>query len=218
MARRHPAAAALWIGGLAVVIGGAALRGDRRAWTYLAVEVTLAGLVGGLDRRARFDRRTLTALALLGVFHAAGGLWPSPDGGPVLYETWLVPGVVKFDQAVHLFGSAAAALAVAHLTRRPGRIVVTVMALGLANEIIEAWSTRHLPQTYVGGTDNAAWDIVFNLAGALVALALLLAETPREPSHGSRPQMEAESGACSMPGSSFPTSRSTALRSASSRP
>lgn len=50
----------------------------------------------------------LWALVGLGFAHLCGGLLPSPTGAVTLYETWLAPGLLKYDQAVHFAASAIA--------------------------------------------------------------------------------------------------------------
>ena len=73
-----------------------AARGDRRFLAYLVVVGGLALALRRAHRVARFSPALCGALAACGLLHICGGLLPSPDrGAPVLYETRLVPELVK---------------------------------------------------------------------------------------------------------------------------
>jgi hypothetical protein len=164
----------------------AVARGDRRIVAYLVV-VALAGAGVALAHHiAPFSRRLRWAATACGSLHLAGGLLPSPDrGAPVLYETWLVDGVVKFDQVVHFTVSATVTVAAGHVLaawldpRRCPPIVEVVLAalvangFGAGNEVVEFLSALRFADAYVGGFENAGWDLVFNAFGSLSAGAVL---------------------------------------------
>ena len=92
---------------------GALAVGDREFLVYLVVVGGATATVAWLHRRARFSPAVLWGVSLLGAIHMAGGLvrppmsWPI-DGRRVLYNLWLVPEWLKYDQAVHFYGSAMA--------------------------------------------------------------------------------------------------------------
>jgi hypothetical protein len=124
----------------------------------------------------------VVALAVAGAVHLAGGLLPSPDkGAPIFYETWLVPGVLKFDQAAHAFISAVVTVAVfqalGHVIdeKRAGPGVRAILAMlvcwgfGASNELFEFLSALRFPDAYVGGLENTGWDLAFNALGGVVA-------------------------------------------------
>ena len=130
----------------------------------------------------RLPRTTIAALVAAGTVHLAGGLLPSPDSGaPIFYETWLLPGVLKFDQAAHAFISAVVTVAVfqalGHVIddRRAGPVLRATLAMlvcwgfGAANELFEFLSALRFADSYVGGLDNAGWDLAFNTVGGLLA-------------------------------------------------
>jgi hypothetical protein len=170
---------------VAAVAGYGIAQGNRRVVAYLVVWSFLALLIRAGHRRWPLPRATIVALAVAGAVHLAGGLLPSPDSGvPIFYETWLVPGVLKFDQAAHAFISAVVTVAVfqalGHVVdpRRAGPGVRAVVAMlvcwgfGASNELFEFLSALRFPDAYVGGMENTGWDLAFNaLGGVLAAIA-----------------------------------------------
>lgn len=194
MSGRWAAVGALAPPALAAGVGLA--RGDRRAVAYVLVWVLLAALVHAAHRRWPLSPLALAGLVGAGVLHLSGGLLPSPDpGAPILYETWLVPGTLKFDQAAHfaISGVVAAVLfeLLGHLVdpRQAGPAVRATLALlatwglGAANELFEFLSAARFPDAYVGDLTNAGWDLAFNTAGSVAAAVAcaLLASAPRQP-------------------------------------
>ena len=121
-------------------------------------------------------------MTVAGAVHLAGGLLPSPEqGAPIFYETWLIPGVLKFDQAAHAFISAVVTVAVfqslGHVIdddrAGPGLRAILAMLVcwgfGAANELFEFLSALRFTDAYVGGLDNAGWDLAFNVLGGVLA-------------------------------------------------
>jgi hypothetical protein len=181
-------------GQLAAVVGFGIARGNRRVVAYLIVWSLLALLVRAGHRRWPLPRATLIALTVAGAVHLAGGLLPSPErGAPIFYETWLVPGVLKFDQAAHAFISAVVTVAVfqalGHVVddRRAGRGVRAIVAMlvcwgfGAANELFEFLSALRFPDAYVGGLANTGWDLAFNSLGGVLAALGCVALRPARP-------------------------------------
>ncbi len=161
---------------------------NRRVVAYLIVWSLLALLVRAGHRRWPLPRATIAALTVAGAVHLCGGLLPSPDkGAPIFYETWLVPGVLKFDQAAHCFISAVVTVAVfqalAHVVdpRRAGAGVRAIVAMlvcwgfGASNELFEFLSALRFPDAYVGGYENTGWDLAFNALGGVLAGVVCLA-------------------------------------------
>lgn len=163
----------------------AVARGDRRIVAYLLVVATLAAGAHAVHRAAPLSRRLQWALVAGAALHLAGGLVP---GRPVLYETWLVEGVVKYDQAVHFTISAIATVVAHHVLvrwldprRTPAAAAVVLAVLvangfGAGNEAFEFLSALRFADAFVGGLDNAGWDLVFNAFGSATA-AVVLATT-----------------------------------------
>ena len=180
-------------GQVAAVVGYGIARGNRRVVAYLIVWSLLALLVRAGHRRWPLPRATLVALMVAGAVHLAGGLLPSPEqGAPIFYETWLVHGVLKFDQAAHAFISAVVTVAVfqalGHVVddRRAGPGVRAIIAMlvcwgfGAANELFEFLSALRFADAFVGGLDNTGWDLAFNaLGGVLAAIACVALSQPR---------------------------------------
>ena len=187
-------------GQLAAVTGFSLGQGSRRIVAYLIVWSVLALLVRAGHRRWPLPRATLVALAVAGGLHLAGGLLPSPDpGAPILYETWLIHGVLKFDQVAHAVISAVVTVALYQCLghcldpRRAGPVVRAMLALvacwgfGAANELFEFLSSLRFTDAYVGGLDNAGWDLVFNTFGSLMA-AVCCAASGVDRAHGDHPR------------------------------
>lgn len=180
-------------GQVAAVIGFGVARGNRRVIAYLIVWSLLALLIRAGHRRWPLPKPTLVALAIAGAVHLAGGLLPSPEqGAPIFYETWLVPGVLKFDQAAHAFISAVVTVAVFQLLGHviddgragPGLRAILAMLVcwgfGAGNELFEFLSALRFADAYVGGLDNAGWDLAFNsLGGVLAAIGCAALAPPR---------------------------------------
>lgn len=197
-------------GQVAAVIGFGFARGNRRVIAYLVVWSLLALLIRAGHRRWPLPEPTLIALSIAGAVHLAGGLLPSPEQGvPIFYETWLVPGVLKFDQAAHAFISAVVTVAVfqslGHVVddgrAGPGLRAILAMLVcwgfGAGNELFEFLSALRFADAYVGGLDNAGWDLAFNSLGGVLA-AIGCAAVPR---HSGPPRRRAaESGVGVAPG------------------
>jgi len=180
----------------AVAVGLGVARSDRRAIAYVVVWVLLALLVRAAHRRWPLTPLAVGALVGAGILHLAGGLLPSPDpGAPILYETWLVPGALKFDQAAHAIISAVVAAVLFDLLghivdpRQAGPAARGLLALlaawgfGAANELFEFLSAARFADAYVGDLSNAGWDLAFNTAGsaAAVVACVVLATTSAQP-------------------------------------
>jgi hypothetical protein len=178
-------------GQVAAVVGFGIARGNRRVIAYLIVWSLLALLIRSGHRRWPLPRATLIALTVAGAVHLAGGLLPSPEhGAPIFYETWLVPGVLKFDQAAHAFICAVVTVAVfqalGHVIddSRAGRGVRVIVAMlvcwgfGAANELFEFLSALRFADAYVGGLDNTGWDLAFNALGGVLAAIACVASDP----------------------------------------
>ena len=112
--------------------------------------------------------------------------WPTNDGSSrVLYNWWIVPGYLKYDQLTHAYGFGlttwlcwqglvAALRAGGHENVQPTLGLMTLcaaggMGFGALNEVIEFFATLTLPETNVGGYRNTGWDLVSNLVGCSVA-------------------------------------------------
>ena len=194
LAAARPGLAVAWFGLLLGCLGRAVVEDDRRVWAYVVVCLVLTAVVAAVDRYVQFSDAVLRLMVAVGVLHLAGGLLPAPDGGGVLYDTWLVRGALRYDQAVHFAGSAVGAAASwqvlgtwLDLGRTAARTQAVLAALaglgkGAINEVFEFLLAMRVPGTYVGGFENTGWDLVFDLAGvAAAALFLVQSGAARRP-------------------------------------
>ncbi len=173
--------------GVAYTIGAAAYSlsiGNTEFVFYVVVMAVLGVLVLGVHWRVGFSTALVWALAVWGLAHMAGGLVKIGPEKDVLYNLWLFGHEngkgLKFDQLVHAYGFGVAtwacweALRMKLARRRPDipTLIACVLAgegLGAINEIIEFTATKIMPKTNVGDYDNNSWDLVFNLAGCIMA-------------------------------------------------
>ena len=152
---------------------------------YLQVAVGLVVLTMLADRVARFSRVMVAMLTSVAIVHLVGGLMTPIGNAPTFYETWLIDGVLKFDQAAHMYGTAVLTFASARIVagvfggapRRERRVGFAVIAglmacgMGAVNELVEFLFGLHNPNLHAGGLENTGWDLAFNLAGAIVAVS-----------------------------------------------
>ena len=156
---------------------------------YIVTMLVLMALVGFSLGKAEYPPAMLWALSGWGLLHMAGG--GVPVNGSVLYNLVLLPvttvqdsPILKYDQAVHAYGFGVAAWLLHHLLTRhfpATRGTATAfayplfasMGLGALNEMIEFSAVVMVPDTNVGGYVNTALDLVFNAAGAFIALLIV---------------------------------------------
>lgn len=199
LARAKPVPAAVWATVVASFVVMSALRGDGRVWAYVTVVLVVTAVFALVDRTVGFGDGVIWLLVLTGSLHLAGGLLPDLTGDGVLYDTWLVGGVLRFDQVVHMIGSIAATAASwqllgtwLDLARTPVRTQATLAALaglgkGAFNEVVEFLIAVRLPGAHVGGFENTGWDLVFDVAGCVAAAAFLVwSRSPRRPARDPR--------------------------------
>ena len=161
---------------------------------YFGVTCVLVVAVAAVHLRVRLHIGALWGLSLWGLAHVAGGLMPIPASWPingdthVLYNWWIVPGMLKYDQVVHAGGfglvtwicwqSLRGAFARRGIAVKPtfGLLTLCVaggMGFGALNEVVEFIATITLPGTNVGGYENTGWDLVANLVGGVAAAAII---------------------------------------------
>ena len=184
--------AAIALGVAVVLLGGLTLvRHDgARLRPYLEVTAVLVTLTWLADRAAHFSRAMVAALTSVMIIHLIGGLMTPVAGAATFYETWLIHGVLKFDQLAHAYGSGVLTFACARLVvgllGRPKphpwglALVAALMACGLGglNELAEflfGLSNSHL---HAGGLENTGWDLAFNLVGAVIAASWMVLLAP----------------------------------------
>ncbi|MGE5193894.1 MAG: hypothetical protein ACM3U2_15480 [Deltaproteobacteria bacterium] len=167
---------------------------NREFLFYFVVMCVLLAAVAALHLRLRLPIAALWGLSLWGLAHMAGGLMPIPESWRrhgethVLYNLWLIPQWLKYDQLVHACGFGLVtwicwlglqkAFALHGVAIRPTLGLLTLCVaggtgFGAANEVVEFIATLTLPSTNVGGYDNTGWDLVSNLVGCLLAAVVI---------------------------------------------
>lgn len=155
---------------------------------YFGLMAIVVPALLAVDRRYPLGRALPWCFSLWGLAHLAGGLLPPPgsrEGGDLLYSWWLLPGRLRYDQVVHAFGFGVTTWfcwRVVHGSLRApdgtpprpsvgvlGLCVAAGMGFGALNETVEFALTRFVTTSHVGDYENTGWDLVANLAGALVA-------------------------------------------------
>ncbi len=175
-------------------VAGALVDGNREFLVYIAVMLVLVALVWKVHCTVVLTSGALWCLSIWGCAHMAGGLlavpahWPVSTETPVLYNLWLIPGWLKYDQLIHVYGfgittwvcwqglRSALLNATGHAVATPGLLILMVaagMGFGALNEVIEFGATLLVPDTNVGGYLNTSLDLVANLIGATGAALLI---------------------------------------------
>lgn len=136
-------------------------------------------------------------ISIFGLMHILGGISIGPG---TLYDFVLFPLLnngpdgltfIRYDQIVHTFGSALAALYAYYCFARfpiPRFwlfIIAALAAMGLGslNEVVEFAAKNLFPHTDVGGYYNNTLDLVFNMIGATVASAIAVKLWGTHPPH-----------------------------------
>jgi hypothetical protein len=147
--------------------------------------------------RSRFPLHILWGLSLWGLLHMAGG--SVPVGDSVLYGYKIYPFLVgegqlyilKMDQVIHAFGFGVTTLVAHHLllthawrenaSRAWLAVAATLIGIGLGslNEVIEFLVVLTVEYNGVGDLYNMGLDLIFNLAGAVIAALIALKCTRR---------------------------------------
>lgn len=163
--------------------GLALTRSNYEFLLYSAVVMVLLAWIVWKQPTVKFEPAILWGLSAWGLLHMAGGNLRVGDG--VLYSVQLVPRLLRYDQLVHAFGFGVATLVCFHILRpflredaarwRTLAVLVVLMGSGLGaiNEIVEYVAVLIMPETNVGGYDNAMMDLVFNLIGGIAAACWL---------------------------------------------
>lgn len=177
-------------------LGGAAAlglsSGNSEFLFYIVVMVVLILFVLLVNVHINMSLGMLWALSIWGFLHMVGGLLHAPQGFPhagetsVLYNLWIIPEHLKYDNILHAYGfglvTAICWRGLRVATRRPdlfpstGILLICVaagMGFGALNEVVEFAATLALPTTNVGGYINTGWDLVSNLVGCFVAAIVI---------------------------------------------
>ena len=150
-------------------------------WIYVVITVVLAGLVGLIHQAVQLPRSVLWGLVVAAIGNLAGGIL-LVDGQP-LYVFRLV-GDLRYDKPYHFVATGIAAWA-AHEVLAPrlrgsvSHLAVAAMAVlvaagaGALVEIVEYTGSIIIENANIGDYADNMLDLVANLAGAVVAVALI---------------------------------------------
>lgn len=166
---------------LLVAVSYARLAGNQEFVFYIVVMVILIAIVVWVHLRVELHPACIWMLSLWGALHMAGGLVHVSESVGVLYNLWLIPERLKYDQLVHAYGFGVATwvvwqgLCAGRTDFRPttGMLFIAFcagMGLGALNEVVEFVAVLTMPETNVGGYVNTGWDLVANAVGASVAV------------------------------------------------
>jgi hypothetical protein len=123
----------------------------------------------------------ITGLIIAGVLHILGG--NVHIGATRLYDFWIINGLIRYDNLVHMFSIFVATLIAYNLISPyinykikkdwfylSSLLILIALGIGVLNEIIELLAVLFLNASEtVGGYMNNAMDLVFNLIGSVIA-------------------------------------------------
>lgn len=156
---------------------------------YIAVIIFFLLLILLTNEKVNYPNIVLWGLTVWAFLHmSGGGIYVR---GKKLYELILIPligdpyYILKYDQFVHMVGFGIAALAMYYLLKSRLKknnqwvavsvvIIMAGLGVGALNEILEFIATVITPETGVGGYINTSLDLVFNLIGAILAMAFII--------------------------------------------
>lgn len=156
---------------------------------YVAVIIVIFALVFFTLKQTQFPLWSLWLLSIWGLMHVLGGAIETKDGVLFAYRIYpfLDAGgdmyILKYDQVVHTYLYGLTAIMSYQLISRvfglvrfsclAGAVAVLVsLGISALNEIMEFLIAVSLERNGVGGYENAMLDLIFNLGGALVAMAV----------------------------------------------
>ncbi|MDB5237168.1 MAG: hypothetical protein JWL88_270 [Parcubacteria group bacterium] len=167
---------------------------------YLLVLLILVGIIARFLPRFKLPTWSLWLLSVLGLLHALGG--GVKVHGDVLYNYVLIPivnngvnGITiwRFDQLVHPYGTAVAAIILYFVIARAAKLpriwmvviaALAAMGLGSINEVIEFITKITIPHTDVGGYNNTALDLCSNFIGSMIGAAIAAFKWGKNPPQG----------------------------------
>ncbi|MFA6475044.1 MAG: DUF2238 domain-containing protein [Patescibacteria group bacterium] len=162
------------------------LKGNVEFIYDTALIVLSIGLIVYINRRLHFYPILLTSLSLLGLLHLLGS--NAYLGDIRLYDFYLIPGLFRYDNFVHMVGSAimvmlahALLFPVLNITfeRRRGYFILLLvlvgMGLGAVNELIEFIAVLIFNiGKQVGDYTNTLLDITYNTVGSAIMATILV--------------------------------------------
>lgn len=162
------------------------IRGNVEFIYYTAVMLLSIAIILFINKHFHFYPVVLMSLSLLGLLHLLGG--NAYIGDTRLYDLYLIPGIFKYDNFVHMIGSAIMTM-LAYAMLNPlleddfkGQnlyfillLVAIAMGLGSINEIIEFVAVLVFDVSdMVGGYTNTLLDLIFNTIGSIIMAVVLI--------------------------------------------
>jgi len=156
---------------------------------YIGIIVLLFVIILLTSEKIQYPNIALWGLSIWGLIHMLGG--GIITNGDVLYAKILIPivgapyHILRYDQAVHIFGFAIATIMMFVLLRPLLKFpikkwtsisILVIMAgfgVGALNEMVEFAATVLIPETGVGGFINTSLDLVADFIGAILAMTYI---------------------------------------------
>jgi hypothetical protein len=169
----------------------AALNRNLEFIYYTILMITLLYVALVVHQRLHLGFTILFHLSLLGFLHLAGGNFMFH--GVRLYDFFFIPGVLRYDNIVHTYGTFIATLVLYNLLADyiafPVRrmypvfaLLLVLMAIGIGtlNELVEFLAVVFLhAQEQVGGYFNNSLDLCYNTFGSILATLYIRAYIER---------------------------------------
>jgi len=160
---------------------------------YTILLIGLIYIIVLIHQHLRLGFFIIVNLSLLGFFHLLGGNYYI--GTTRLYECYLIPGVIRYDNFVHSYGTLIATVALytliadfvdervrKHFIIFAFGLVLMAIGLGTINELVEFFAVIFLNAAeQVGGYYNNTLDLLFNTVGSIFGCVVvyLYIERPR---------------------------------------
>ncbi len=176
-----------------------AIQNSTEFLIYCSEVILLSLALAYVHSRFHFHLASLWCLSFWGLAHLSGGLVHVPEdwntlGSNLLYNLWLIPGCLKYDQAVHFYGYAILTWVNWQILRQVTNVsaptfeltiimVATTMGVGSLNEVVEFLASLVLPNNNVGDYTNYGWDLVSNSLGSILAATIIVLTTRKNTSH-----------------------------------
>ncbi len=161
----------------------------KRNYEFLYYTIIISALIFFImlyNKKIHLTTQILFGLTIVWTMHIFGGNIYVSDTR--LYDLWIIPQILKYDNIVHAFGSFIATFIVYELIGPAMNkdisknsfflffiLVSATMGIGAFNEIIELGAVLFFNAAkQVGDYFNNAFDLVFNLCGSLVASIFII--------------------------------------------
>ena len=153
---------------------------------YTFIISILISIIVFYHKKMHMTYNVMLGLVILGILHMSGG--NLHFGGTRLYDIWIINGIYKFDNFVHMVGAFVAKLVMysmlyPHLDKEIEHnkillsflLILLASGLGALNEISELIAVVFFnAAAQVGDYMNNIFDLVFNLLGSILACIYLM--------------------------------------------